>query len=368
MGVGVQEVKQLFCFVQKVLLIFCTQLNHSCKLLLNPWFVLILLGEYHQLIFWRKSIRLYKLILPANIGKSGIIQLLYENDSRGTICEGEADTLAEAFKQEHGGFSDVLRQSYGHEPISLFRRTGNEDIEIPRPHLSVVLTSTLDQLTKLIPAVENGLYSRFLYYCLKENPKFIDVFDEDKKHYTELFNKLGGYFSKIYNRLVRLQNPVYFELQSHHKKQFINHFQDQKNELRELVSKSLGGTINRLALMCFRIAMQFSILRLFETFGFENGEILDKIPSKIICTDQDFENSLRLIQNFQMHAISVFWKLPNFKAADSDQGSDKDLKKAEQKRKCRKMKQQKFSYDDIALAVFGKRTMKSTAYRYANES
>ena len=103
-----------------------------------------------------------------------------ENGGRGTVFETEADTLADALKQDHGGFSDTLRQSFGHEPLSYFRRTNSEDVEIASPALSVVLSSTFDQLVKLIPSAENGLFSRFVYSELKTTPPVHNVFDKSK--------------------------------------------------------------------------------------------------------------------------------------------------------------------------------------------
>lgn len=52
------------------------------------------------------------LFIPANNSKSGVYQLLEENEGKGIIFETEGDTLSDALKQDFGGFSDTLRKAF----------------------------------------------------------------------------------------------------------------------------------------------------------------------------------------------------------------------------------------------------------------
>jgi len=83
------------------------------------------------------------LYIPANNSKSGIYQLLEENDDKGIMFESEGDTLADAIKQDYGSFSDTLRKAFHHENLDLFRRGNEELIEINKPELSVVLSEEI---------------------------------------------------------------------------------------------------------------------------------------------------------------------------------------------------------------------------------
>ncbi|MCC9134989.1 DUF3987 domain-containing protein [Pontibacter silvestris] len=297
-----------------------------------------------------------KLYIPSNIGKTGMLQLLEENQGRGILFETEADTLADAIKQDHGGFSDVLRQSFGHEPISFFRRTNNEDVEILSPALSVVLSSTHDQLLKLIPTIENGLFSRFLYYEFDSTPEFNDVFDKSKNGYSRYFSEMGLHFKELYDKLTALSSPFFFELQPHQEKKFLKVFSEQKSEMREYISSSLGGTVNRMAMICFRIAMQLSICRAFEK-GY--------LPLELVCSDQDFENALRISSTFSKHTIAVYDKLPKARSIVSEQSIDKDAVKLEQKRQCLELYDKGVkSVREISTIVFGSEGPKSTVHRW----
>jgi len=91
---------------------------------------------------------------------------LGDSDKRGLIFETEGDTLAKAFKSDYGDFSDGFRNAFQHEPISYYRRTDKEYVEIDRPCLSALLSGTPKQITTLIPNAENGLFSRFMFYVM----------------------------------------------------------------------------------------------------------------------------------------------------------------------------------------------------------
>lgn len=237
------------------------------------------------------------LYIPANNSKSGIYQLLEENDGKGIMFESEGDTLADAIKQDYGNFSDTLRKAFHHENLDLFRRLNNELIEIINPEFSVVLSSTFNQLKTLIPSIEDGLYSRFLFYELKQNNKFNDVFDNRKSNYKELFSQEGEVFKKLFDELDELETPIYFRLTDEQKMKFVKVFNEKKEKLIREVDVTMAGTANRLGIIAFRIMMIFTALRTYE-----NGTL----NNSIICNDTDFDNALRIVDRFETHAKTVF--------------------------------------------------------------
>jgi hypothetical protein len=56
--------------------------------------------------------------IPANTIYAKILWHLEQNEGTGIICETEADTLGNVFKQEWGSYSDMLRKSFHHERLS----------------------------------------------------------------------------------------------------------------------------------------------------------------------------------------------------------------------------------------------------------
>jgi len=279
------------------------------------------------------------LFIPANNSKSGIYQLLKENNGKGIIFESEGDTLADALKQDYGNFSDTLRKAFHHEYLDLFRRMNDELIEIQHPELSLVLSSTYNQLKILIPSVENGLYSRFLFYELKQNNRFENVFDDRKKNYQEYFEKVGWDFKQFYDRLQTLPS-VTFWLTDEQKQQFVKLFDEKKEKLIEDVDATMAGTANRLGIIAFRIMMIFTALRIYEA-----GAPLENIR----CSNIDFGNAIRIVERLEKHARTVYEYLNG---------------QPEKKKLAQMLSKEGKSYGDISKIIFDNENHKSTVYRW----
>lgn len=297
------------------------------------------------------------LFLPANNSKSGIYQLLHENAGRGILFETEGDTLADSLRQEQGDFSDLLRKTFHHEPVSFFRRTDREHREIEAPEMSVVLSSTPDQYLKLIPTVQNGLFSRFLHFHLKPEPGFRNVFDRQKRDYPEYFAALGRDVLEVYKHLEAQENaPIEFELQQQQEAEFLALFDGCKRDFGEYVSPDMQGTANRLGLICFRLAMILTAVR-----NFWEGDY----TRQMVCNNMDFRNALRLIEVFKRHALKVFYQLP--KPAISKEATEYEREltgKADKIAQVRALAAQGKNGRQIAAAL---NLPKTTVYRWMNE-
>jgi hypothetical protein len=239
-----------------------------------------------------------KLFLPANSSKTAVMQLLMENDGRGIMFETEGDTLADKLKQDYGNFSDVLRKAFHHEPVSYYRRADNEDVNIEHSSLSVVLSGTQDQLRKLIPTIDNGLFSRFCFYVLQSTAPFHNPFDSRVSELGYYFNMLAERFLVMYKILEARTEPLQFKLQAHQQALFVNMFDKLKTELRD-VGDDLDGTVNRLGLICYRIAMVLSIARNYELDGVDI----------ISCNDTDFNNAMLIAEQLLNYSMHVYENL-----------------------------------------------------------
>lgn len=300
----------------------------------------------------------FLLFIPANSSKSGLVELLESNGNRGIVFETEGDTLADALKTDYGNFSDILRKAFHHEPITFYRRTEKEYKEVETPHLSVTLSSTFDQLQKLIPTVENGLFSRFLFYWLTPNREFRDVFNRDRQILPRYFKRLGEEYLKVFQHLEALPEPLEFDFSAHQQAQFMELFAEWKQEIGELVSNDLEGTVNRLGLIAFRLAMILTTIRAFEV-----GEA----TQVMVCEDQDFYNALRIVETLKGHALKVFYQLPRPSISKEAGELEKELhSKANQISLCRQMHQAGDTYAEIALKVLGDAGKKGTVYKWLN--
>jgi hypothetical protein len=141
------------------------------------------------------------LFIPANSSSTAVFQALNDNNGSGLIFETEGDTLTVAFKSEHGNYSDGFRKAFHHERISYLRRKDQEHVEITSPRLSVLLSGTPKQVTSLIPSAEDGLFSRFVFYCMNNSPAWKDVFAKSDQTLDDHFKHLGDMFFDFYKTL-----------------------------------------------------------------------------------------------------------------------------------------------------------------------
>lgn len=237
------------------------------------------------------------LFIPANNSATGFLEILGDSDKRGLIFETEGDTLAKAFKSDYGDFSDGFRNAFQHEPISYYRRTDKEYVEIDRPCLSALLSGTPKQITTLIPNAENGLFSRFMFYVMNMKLIWKDVFASKTENGLDVhFEKLGNEFYSLYQTLQA--NPdVHFSLTASQQLQFNQFFEKMQTLYVNIQEEEIISSVRRLGLIAYRIMMIFSALRIME-----DGEI----TQNLICNDTDFQNTLNMITILVKHSSYVY--------------------------------------------------------------
>jgi hypothetical protein len=251
--------------------------------------------------------------IPANTSYAKILWHLEQNEGTGIICETEADTLGNVFKQEWGSYSDMLRKSFHHERLSSSRKGNNEFTEVNAPSLSIALSGTPNQVTGLIASSEDGLFSRFLFYAFKVEQRWKDVSpNANNINLTEHFKVLSG---RVFNMVQFLQREeTIIELTTEQWQQLNQHCEGWLNEVTMFTAEEAASIVKRLGLILYRMAMIFTSLR-----KFENGEA----ATRIVCTDEDFNTALRLAEIYLHHSILMFNNLPKqseatqFKTGDS---------------------------------------------------
>jgi hypothetical protein len=241
--------------------------------------------------------------IPANSSASAFIQALSDNDFKGIIFETEADTLAGTLKQDWGNFSDVLRKAFHHESTNMFRRKDNEHIEVEDPHLAIVLSGTPKQVHNMMPDVENGLFSRFLYYAFEDYSDFKNPFVSHRKvNYTEFFEAKGEQIYELYQTLIDQPSAMEFRFTAEQGEVFTQQFNTLYKRNRMLLGNDFNANSRRLGLITFRIAMVLRTLRILEDGDYSNP---------LICNETDFQTAIQIAFTLEKHAIAVFQNLPN---------------------------------------------------------
>lgn len=243
--------------------------------------------------------------IPANSSATATYQALSDNHGWGTIFETEADTMTQALKSDYGDYSDGLRKAFHHEPITYNRRKENERVNIFCPRLAVLLTCTPGQIPALLPSCENGLGSRFIFYMLKRNLYWRNVFERRDKTLDDQMTELGERYLKLYHALcLHKEHPLEFRLSLEQEQEFNNFFEGLQLEQVGLYGDDLIAFVRRLGLVCFRLAMMLTILR------HESQEpMFDPLSQSLICSDQDFRTAMTIANCLINHTAHVYTNL-----------------------------------------------------------
>ena len=246
--------------------------------------------------------------IPGDTSEASLVGHIGENEGKGCVFETEADTISGANKQEWGGFSPVLRKNFHHEDISRTRKTDDEFTEISNSRFSFVTTGTPDQVKRLIPSAEDGLYSRFLFYVFSIPYEWRSTFTQDVGDSMDvILSKVGQlFYSKYKNEEERT-----FTLTPSQGKKLDNTFENILEEIKkESPREEAISVLFRHGLMTFKIAMIFSAL--------------ESKDQKILCRDKIFDLSLKLISEvFLDNSLEQLKRMP--KASDASPPNYKKL-------------------------------------------
>ena len=240
------------------------------------------------------------LFIPANSSATAVYQVLNANKGIGLIFETEGDTLANTFRSDFGNFSDGFRKAFHHETISYNRRKDKEFVELEKPRMSALLSGTPRQILSLIPDTENGLFSRFLFYCLNIRIVWNDVFAVQEETLDAHFDNYGREFYDLY-RLLKTSNPIRFALTASQQAEFHSFFKQIQDEYSSVFGLDFVASVRRLGLITFRLAMIISSLRILE-----NGQF----PNVMLCDDNDFHTAKTMVGTLLKHTAKVYQTIP----------------------------------------------------------
>lgn len=245
--------------------------------------------------------------IPANSSATSAYQALADNGEWGIIFETEADTLAQALKQDYGDYSDGLRKAFHHERISYNRRKENEHVNVDHPRLAALLTCTPGQIPQLLSPqqVENGLANRFLFYNLKSNHHWRDVFATCDEPIADRLLKVGQRYLELYHDLAdHAAKPLEFVLSEEQKSQFNNYFSSLLLEQIGLHGEQLDAFVKRLGLSTFRLCMTLTVLRCEE-----HKPRLDPLSQTLVCAERDFQTAMAIADCLINHTTHVYANL-----------------------------------------------------------
>ena len=267
-------------------------------------------------------------LISGNNSGTGILQNIMDANGTGLICETEADTIASAISSEYGHWSDTLRKAFDHDRLSYNRRTDQEYREVKRIFLAVLLSGTPAQVKPLIPSVENGLFSRQLFYYMHGIYQWINQFDENETDLEAIFTSIGLEWKKLLN-LLKEHGLHTLRLTDEQKQEFNDLFSELFTRSTIANGREMNSSIARMAVNICRIMSVVAMLRAFENpqpYQYQASSHPLLTPDKEIATDnikdgiitrwdmtitpEDFKAVLNLVKPLYQHATHILSFLP----------------------------------------------------------
>ena len=139
-------------------------------------------------------------------------------------------------------------------------------------------------------SVENGLFSRFLFYCLDKPLVWLDVLDEgDGEPLDDHFKVLGNQFFAFYHSLQK-NARIKIRLTT-----------EQSQDFYAIFGDDTIASVRRLAVSTFRIAMILTALRMMEDCDFSTLRYV---------REDDYTTAMTISSVLQQHMLRVISELP----------------------------------------------------------
>lgn len=312
------------------LFMFITAPPGSCKGVLN--FVRTLGSSIHQQFLDKNTVEMAqyneleddekadaekpafrKFFVEADTTKAQLPLTMKANKCMGIVLDTEADTLTHANGTQHGGFTTIFRQAFEHEHVGYDRKTNQEYNSMERGILSVLISGTPNQVKKLLHDVENGLTSRFAFYSFKGSAGWKQMFPESSQDLGVIFKSEGVRLMEMVKRYLfdyidSPENEIEFSFTSDQKQRFHEKFTQKEELIIETCGDEIAGSIHRMGVILFRIAMILTIMRKIEQLG--TGA---ELPTKIYCEDADFKIANSIVDCLLHHMVNVFFQIKGTK-------------------------------------------------------
>ena len=270
-------------------------------------------------------------IFSGNNTGTGILQNIIDSGGVGIICETEADMVSNSIASDYGHWSEVIRSSFDHDPLSYNRRTDREYRELRHSHLSVLISGTPGQVKPLIPSSENGLFSRQMFYYMPRVLHWINQFSLQRTDTSLEFQKLGKDWIAHLREIQKL-GVISLRLTDEQIVSFNEVFQTLFERSRKGTGNEMNSSVVRMAINIGRILSIVALLRITGECE-EAGDFAASLrksprltPDPQTCSDNikdgiitrwdlsiqedDFQAVLSLAEPMYLHAVHILSFLP----------------------------------------------------------
>lgn len=271
-----------------------------------------------------------------NISKSQLILALEAGGAVGLVMNAsELDMISSAMHQEYGKHDDVMRAASQHEEVSSYFKTDHRLVVVSDPHLALCASGTPAQLHKFISSLENGMYSRVVFYVGQAHWEYKSANPgKARLDMRAYFKGMGEELLRMFIFLSGSPTEVVFT-----EEQWKEHTERFRTYLREVVAEdddSPGAIVLRHGLMMSRIAMVLTALRKCEP---------QWNTSEWECSDEDFHTAMQIVDVLLEHSLLLSTSM------DDTAGRIRPVKAFFKLRPVLKKMPREFTYSELMAAA-----------------
>lgn len=255
------------------------------------------------------------LILPADASAAGLVQALAQAGHPVFVVETEIDATVGGKSDDWRQTSPFLRRAGEHEPINVLRK--GYAIYVDRPEVAVLLAGTPDQLVRLIPSDQDGLYSRFLWlYGVPVEEWISPRPGPGSGDVDRVLEAAGAELDRLHAALSAREQPLEFQLEPRHWNLFDALYSSIKTKVRNAgYGAYVDSIVHRSGVSAFRLAMLLSVLDRLD-------EVVAHNPDTLTASDAHVELGLAIALVSLDHGLRLHGLLPSHRMTGGDTNAD----------------------------------------------
>lgn len=253
--------------------------------------------------------------LPADASAAGITQALALERRPFVVHETEIDAMVGGQSQDWRQTSPFLRRAGEHEPINVIRK--GYAYYVDRPEVALLIAGTNDQLRRLIPSAEDGLYSRVLWtYGVPVDDWISPRPRPGSRDLERDLDAAGADLDRLHAALSSRERPLEVRLEERHWDLIDAVYADVKEKAREAgYGATVDSIVHRSGVAAFRVAMLTAVLSRID-------EVVERAPDALTAADADVELGLALALVALDHGLRLHGLLPSHRAPATPSNAD----------------------------------------------
>ena len=238
-----------------------------------------------------------KFYIGSDSSNIALASQMYRNENIGVMYDSEGSTLAQMFKNDWSNSRNILLKAFENESQSINRKSWEECFTIQRCTLSVVLSTTTNQLAKIIGSIESGLYSRFLIYYFSGEIVWKDFFSLEGDSLEPVFEVAAQELLVMYKANEAGPISTIF-LSDQQKAEIFLYFSARLQEFHKEYDDQLLANVRRTCVIYYKIAMILTTMRAYQK--------MTVLPEKFILDDNDHRAAFLIVDTLLEHVKIVY--------------------------------------------------------------